>query len=78
MRQSKSITTCDKLLLQSSPGITKCGKLLLQSASGITKCDILYYKVCQVLQSETAITKWEAKIVGSGTLHVDSAFSAKQ
>ena len=38
--------------------ITKCYRLLLQSASGITKCDRLYYKVRQVLQSVTVITKW--------------------
>ena len=38
--------------------ITKCDRLLLQSASGITKCDRLYYKVRQVLQSVTVITKW--------------------
>ena len=39
--------------------ITKCDRLLLQSVSGITKCDRLYYKVRQVLQSETVITKWD-------------------
>ena len=39
--------------------ITKCDRLLLQSASGITKCDRLYYKVRQVLQSVTVITKWD-------------------
>ena len=48
---------CDRLLLQSASGITKCGRLSLQSASGITKCDRLYYKVRQVLQSVTVITK---------------------
>ena len=37
--------------------ITKCNRLLLQSASGITKCDRLYFKVRQVLQSETVITE---------------------
>ena len=44
MQQSKFITKCDKLLLQSASGITKCDRLLLQSASGITKCDRLHYK----------------------------------
>ena len=39
--------------------ITKCDRLLLQSASAITKCDRLYYKVRQVLQSVTVITKWD-------------------
>ena len=39
--------------------ITKCDRLLLQSASGITKCDRLYYKVRQVLQGATVITKWD-------------------
>ena len=33
-------------------------RLLLQSASGIRRCDRLYYKVHQVLQSVTVITKW--------------------
>ena len=33
--------------------------MLLQSASGITKCDRIYYKVRQVLQSATVITKWD-------------------
>ena len=37
--------------------ITKCDRLLLQSALGITKCDRLYYKVRQVLESVTVITK---------------------
>ena len=37
--------------------ITKCDRLLIQSASGITKCGRLYYKVHQVLQSATVITK---------------------
>ena len=41
--------------------ITKCDRLLLQSASGITKCDRLYYKVRQVLQSVTVVTKWDVK-----------------
>ena len=44
-------------LLQSALGFTNCDGLLLQSASGITKCDRLYYKVRQVLQSATVITK---------------------
>ena len=54
------ITKCGKIiLLQSASGITKCDRLLLQSASGIqsvtdfiTKC-VSYYKVWQLLQSET-------------------------
>ena len=37
--------------------MTKCDRLLLQGASGITKCDRLYYKVRQLLQSVTVITK---------------------
>ena len=59
VRQSNFITKCDKLLLQRASGITKCDRLLLQSASDITKCDRLYYKVRQVLQSATVITKWD-------------------
>ena len=51
--QSDFIRKCDRLLLQSASGITKCDRLLLQSVSGITKCDRLYYKVRQVLQSDT-------------------------
>ena len=47
--------------------ITKCGKvillqsvrLLLKSASYIRNCDRLYYKVRQVLQGVTVITKWD-------------------
>ena len=57
VRQSNFITKFDRLLLQIASGITKCDRLLLQSASGITKCDRLYYKVRQVLQSVTVITK---------------------
>ena len=49
-------TKCGKV---SASGITKCDRLLLQSASGTTKCDRLYYKVRQVLQSVTVITKWD-------------------
>ena len=63
VRQSNFITKCDRLLLQSTSGIAKCDGLLLQSASGITKCDGLYYKVCQVLQSATVITKWDVTLV---------------
>ena len=59
VRQSNFITKCDRLLLQSASSITKCDRLLLQSVSGITKCDRLYYKVRQVLQSATVITKWD-------------------
>ena len=43
VRQSKFITKCDKLLLESAPGITKCD-ILYYSVSGITKWDC-YYKV---------------------------------
>ena len=45
--------------------ITKCDRLLLQSASGITKFVSyyklwqLYYKLRQVLQIATVITKWD-------------------
>ena len=45
------------MILQSASVITKCGRSLLQSASGIIKYDRLYYKVRQVLQSATVITK---------------------
>ena len=34
--------------------ITKCGKVILLQS--VTNC---YYKVCQVLQSVTVITKWD-------------------
>ena len=51
------MTKCDRLLLQGASGITTCDRLLLQSAPGITKCDRLYYKVRQLLQSVTVITK---------------------
>ena len=37
--------------------ITKYNRLLLQNVSGITKCDRLYYKVHQILQNLTVITK---------------------
>ena len=37
--------------------VTKCGRLLLQNASGTTSCDRFYYRVRQVLQSATVITK---------------------
>ena len=60
VRQSNFITKCDRLLLQSASGITKCDRLLLQSVSGITKCARLYYKVRQVSQSVSVITKWDA------------------
>ena len=60
VRQKNFITKGDRLLLQSASGITKCDKRLLQSESGITKsvtnfftkC-VRYYKVWQLLQSET-------------------------
>ena len=45
--------------------ITNCDRLLLQNASGITKCDRIYYKVRQVLQSATVITKWDVTGVAS-------------
>ena len=55
-------------VLKSASGITQCDRRLLQSASSNTKCDRLYYKVRQVLQSATVITKWDvttiAKYVG--------------
>ena len=44
-------------VLKSASGITQCDRRLLQSASSNTKCDRLYYKVRQVLQSATVITK---------------------
>ena len=59
VRQSNFITKRDRLLLQSASGITNCDRLLLLKASVITKCDRLYYKVRQVLQSVTVITKWD-------------------
>ena len=46
-------------VLKSVSGITKCDRLLLQGAWGITKCDRLCYKVRQVLQSVTVVTKWD-------------------
>ena len=53
LQSASDITKCDRLLLQSALDITKCDRLLLQSASDITKCDRFYYKVRQLLQSET-------------------------
>ena len=47
------------MLLRSVSDITKCERLLLQGVSDITKCSRLYYKVCQVLQSVTAVTDWD-------------------
>ena len=44
--------------VQQSNFITKFDRLLLQNAPDITKCDRIYYKVRQVLQSATVITKW--------------------
>ena len=64
MRQSNFITKDDRLLLQGASGITKCDRLLLQSASGVTKCDRLYYKVHQVLQNVTVITKRDVTQLG--------------
>ena len=59
VQQSNFVTKCDRLLLQSQSDITKCDRSLLQNVSGITKCDRLYYKVRQVLQCVTVITKWD-------------------
>ena len=57
--QSDFIRKCDRLLLQSASGTTKCDKLyykvrqVLQSLTDfITEC-VRYYKVWQLLQSET-------------------------
>ena len=69
--QSNFITKYDRLLLQSVSDITNCDRLLLQSASGITKCDRIYYKVRQVLQSATVITKWDV----TKQLAVDKLFT---
>ena len=55
--------------------ITKCYRLLLQSTSGITKCDRLYYKVSQVLQSVTVITKWDVTGVALSINHKESKLS---
>ena len=63
LQSVSGITKCDRLLLQSASGITKCDRLLLQSGSGITKCDKLYYKVRQLLQSVTIITKWDVTVL---------------
>ena len=57
VRQNNFIKKCERLLFQSASCITKYDRLFLQSAPGITKCDRLYYKVRQVLQSVTVITK---------------------
>ena len=51
--QSNFITKCERLLLEIASDIPKFDRLLLQSASGIAKCDRIYYKVRQLLQSET-------------------------
>ena len=45
------------MLLASVLGIMKCEQLLLQSESGTTNCGRFYYKVCQVLQNVTVVTK---------------------
>ena len=45
--------------LRQSNFIIKCDRLLLQSASGTAKSNRIYYKVRQVLQSVTVITKWD-------------------
>ena len=63
VQESNFNTKRDRLLLQSASGITKCDRLLLQSGSGITKCDKLYYKVRQLLQSVTIITKWDVTVL---------------
>ena len=64
LQSARGITKCDRSLLQSMSGITKCDRSLLQSASGIKSASGIiqsvadcYYKVRQVLQSATAITK---------------------
>ena len=62
VRQGNFITKCGRLLLQSVSDISNCDRLLLQNVSGITKCDRLYYKVRQVLQSATDITKWDVTL----------------
>ena len=62
VRQSNFVTKCDRLSLQSGSGITKCDRLVLQSASGITRCGRIYYKVPQVLQSATVITRWDVTL----------------
>ena len=59
VRQRTFITKCDRLLQQSMSCITRSDRLLLRSASGITKCDRLYYKVREIFQSATVITKWD-------------------
>ena len=43
--------------------IAKCDRLLLQSVSVIIKCDRLYYKIRQVLESTTDMTKWDVTFV---------------
>ena len=45
-------------VLQITSDITKFDRSLLESVSGITKCDRPYYKVRQILQNVTVITKW--------------------
>ena len=57
--------------------ITKSDRLLWQSASDITKCDRLYYKVRQVLQSETVITKWDVTLLCefTATIHTTKVIS---
>ena len=57
VRRKSFITKCDNMLLESTVGITECDRLLIQGASGTTNCGRFYYKVCQVLQNETVITK---------------------
>ena len=52
LQSTSGITECGRSLLQSASGISKSDRLLLQSASGIIKC-VRYYKVRQLLQSET-------------------------
>ena len=57
--------------VQQSNFITKSDRLLLQNAPDITKCDRIYYKVRQVLQSATVITKWDV----TKQLAVDKLFT---
>ena len=51
------ITKCDRKLLQRAAGITNCKRKLLESVTGITKLRKSYFKVRQVLQSVTVITR---------------------
>ena len=52
-----SLQSVDRLLLESALDTAKCERLLLQVPSETTTCGRFYYKVCQVLQNVTVITK---------------------